>query len=413
MTRFLNGVARMLGALRGPAPAAEVRPMYNLERSADGASAEMVLYGDVLERPHEDWWTGEVDDWCISTKQVVEDLKELDGVDELTIRLNSCGGEVFAGIAIHNMLKSLAAHKTVVVEGLAASAASVIMCAGDTVKVHPGSMVMIHRVSGLLFGFYNTDELEEVVKDLAAPEKSLRAIYTARTGKSDEEVAAIMADTTWYVGQEAVDAGFADEVVGFDGGEGPAAPALDAAGGFLMVAGVRHPVDRLPNLPGWIAGRDTAPIAAAAARAYPSAAGDEPGGEEKEEELEINNLGELRAAYPDLVAEAEASAAASERERIKGIEAIAASVASAEMVAAAKFDEPKTAAELALEAVSASAAAGTKFLADAKADAEESGAAAVDADPAETDEDDEDKKDEEELQNALAMYNSIKKKGGR
>lgn len=409
MPRFLSN---LLGPRPAPARAGAVAPMYNVASAADGQSAELTLFGDVLERAHTDWWTGETDDYCISVQQVVDDLAALGQVRELHVRLNSSGGDVFAGIAIYNAIKGLNANVTVTVEGLAASAASVIMCAGDTIRVHAGSMVMVHNVSACIFGYFTIADLQGVINDISAPERSLRTIYANRTGGTEEEMQALMDATTWYVGQEAVDAGFADEVIGVDGpdpadDEDPVETALDARGGYLMVAGVRHPLDRLPNLPEWLASGQKGPIAGPPARTYRASAG-AAGKTEKEEELEISNLGELRAAYPGLVAEAEARAAAAERSRIQEIEEIQNQVGNAALVARAKFgDEPMSAGTLAVEAMKAGRAAGAKFLAEADEDQDDSNADDVDSKPA--DEESGEGSDEEEVKNAVALFKAIKK----
>lgn len=414
MPRFLSN---LLGPRPAPARAGAVAPMYNVAPSEDGRSAELTLFGDVLERAYTDWWTGEPDSYCISVQQVVDDLAALGPVPELHVRLNSSGGDVFAGIAIYNAIKGLDAHVTVTVEGLAASAASVIMCAGDTIRVHAGSMVMVHNVSACIFGYFTIADLQGAINDISAPERSLRSIYAARTGGSEEEMQALMDATTWYVGQEAVDAGFADVVVGLDGpdpadDERPVETALDAGAGYLMVAGVSHPLDRLPNLPEWLASGQKRPIAGAPARTYQASAGGT-GTDKKEDELEISNLGELRAAYPSLVAEAEARAAAAERSRIQEIEGIQGQVGDRALVAAAKYgDAPMSAGDLAVAAMKAAKQAGSRFLADADEDEEESGSDDVDADPA-GDEAEDEKKEEEEVKNAVALFNSMMKKGVR
>ena len=114
-------------------------------------SGEIVLYGDVVARQPVDWWTGEPEPGLyIAPESFMEDLAAVKGKSNITIKINSTGGDLYTGIAIHNAIKGLSGHKVVIVEGIAASAASVIACAGDEVQVYPGSMVMIHGVAGLL-----------------------------------------------------------------------------------------------------------------------------------------------------------------------------------------------------------------------------------------------------------------------
>ena len=103
--------------------------------------------------------------------------------------------------------------KTVIVEGIAASAASVIMCAGDEVQVYPGSMVMIHGVSGLLWDYYNLQDLKKLQKDFDASERAIAEIYHAKTGIEVDQLRSMMTRETWMVGQEAIDNGFIFDII--------------------------------------------------------------------------------------------------------------------------------------------------------------------------------------------------------
>ena len=98
-------------------------------------SADLLLYGPISESS---WWGDE-----ITPKQFADDLEALGDVSEINVRINSGGGDVFAGQAIHSMLKRHAANVTVYVDGLAASIASIIAMAGDTVVMPRGAMMMI------------------------------------------------------------------------------------------------------------------------------------------------------------------------------------------------------------------------------------------------------------------------------
>ena len=116
----------------GPAAGA-ARKCWNIASVSDD-EGEIVLYGDVLSQQPIDWWTGEPEPGMFITPEgFMEDLETVKGKSKITVKLNSCGGDLYTGIAIHNAIKALSAHVNVVVEGIAASAASVIMCAGDTV----------------------------------------------------------------------------------------------------------------------------------------------------------------------------------------------------------------------------------------------------------------------------------------
>ena len=184
----------------GPAPAspdgAQVTKFWNIASTGDD-TGEIVLYGDVMSRRPTDWWTGEpLAGLYITPEGVLEDLEAVKGKSNITIKINSCGGDLYTGIAIHNAIKGLEGTKTVIVEGIAASAASVIMCAGDDVQVYPGSMVMIHGVSGLLYDYYNLADLKKLQKDFDASERAIAEIYHAKTGIAVDQLRSMMTRET-------------------------------------------------------------------------------------------------------------------------------------------------------------------------------------------------------------------------
>ena len=370
----------------GPAPAspagAKVTKFWNIASTGDD-TGEIVLYGDVMSRQPTDWWTGEpVAGLFITPEGFLEDLEAVKGKSNITIKINSCGGDLYTGIAIHNAIKGLEGTKTVIVEGIAASAASVIMCAGDDVQVYPGSMVMIHGVSGMLYDYYTLADLKKLQKDFDASERAIAEIYHAKTGIAVEQLRSMMTRETWMVGQEAVDNGFANTLLEDDG---PAA-TVSADKKVLLVAGIRHDVGAFRNIPGAIPVNNSIHAASAAGnkKGQPKAAAT------KKEENKTMTLEEMRVQHPDLVAQIEQQAAetarteaiAAERARLQAIESIEASVGDAQLVHDAKYGEtPCTAEQLALKAMQKQAALGTKHLADVKADAKDSGAAGVGAAP--------------------------------
>lgn len=120
----------------GPQTAGTPIKFWNVASTGDD-EGEITLYGDVVSRQPVDWWTGEPEPGLyIAPESFMEDLAAVKGKSNITIKINSCGGDLYTGIAIHNAIKGLTGHKVVVVEGIAASAASVIACAGDEVQVY-------------------------------------------------------------------------------------------------------------------------------------------------------------------------------------------------------------------------------------------------------------------------------------
>lgn len=147
----------------------------------------------------------------VSTDDVGRALRNLKGDGPLTIKLHSDGGDVVEGYAIINMLKSLDRPIHVLVEGLAASMASVIVAIADHVTVYEHSFIMIHRISGSAFGtpeqIISSGETIQKLEDLAID------AYIARTNKTRDEIVELMNRETWFAGSEAKEIGFADEVL--------------------------------------------------------------------------------------------------------------------------------------------------------------------------------------------------------
>lgn len=392
-------------AARKPKTVSKAAPFFNVIEQTEDSPAEIYLYGDVYEEAPRDWWTGEViDGMYITLENVINELERVRDATEMTIHLNSSGGDLFAGVTIHNLIKSFAGKKNVIVDGLAASAASIIMCAGDNVQVYPGSMVMIHNVSSLLYGYYSTPEIKQLLTSHEATESSMVRIYEAKCKKQRDEIQSIIDATTWYIGQDAVDEGFADELIEEDE---EIETSMTDNGEYLMVAGVPHLISNLGNLPSWI-NQTQVPVAAKAANGYkPNGGADTAPEEEKEDGMTITNTAELRGAYPEMVAEIEAEAVSAERERIHSIQDIAANIGNSELVNRAMFDEPISAPELALMALKMDANTRQTFINELEEDAEEAQASEVAPLPA-SEEADEDAALMADVMETVNLYKGMK-----
>ena len=145
----------------------------------------------------------------LTSKRFVEELNRLGAVRELLVRINSPGGAVSDGIAIYNALKEHPARIEVLVEGLAASIASVIAMAGDRIRMGEGALMMIHNPWTLAIG--DADDLRKTAETLDKHTDVLVDIYARRTGRPRDEIAAMLDAETWMTGPEAVEKGFADE----------------------------------------------------------------------------------------------------------------------------------------------------------------------------------------------------------
>lgn len=141
-------------------------------------------------------------------KQILDDLGDKDEID---VVINSNGGDVFQGIAIGNLLKSNRAKINVVISGIAASAASIIAMAGDTIKIYPNAQMMIHRASTWCEG--NVDDFRTTADQLESIDKSVKASYKARFTGSDEELENVLVSETFMDAETALNYGLVDEII--------------------------------------------------------------------------------------------------------------------------------------------------------------------------------------------------------
>jgi ATP-dependent Clp protease protease subunit len=169
---------------------------------AKGSRGEIWLYDQIGE----DFWSG----GGITDKQFQKELSALGNVSEISLRINSPGGDVFQGFAIYNMLKRHPANIVVDVDALAASIASIIAMAGDTIRMAKNAMMMIHNPQGMAYG--DANEMVRVKALLDQIKGSLVDTYVDRTGQKGGDLANWMDDETWFTAESAVERGFADSV---------------------------------------------------------------------------------------------------------------------------------------------------------------------------------------------------------
>lgn len=344
--------------------------------------AELNMYGEVVSERPRDWDGNPVQDGYIVASELLADLDELRTKSDITIHINSVGGDLYAGVAIYNRLKELPANITTINDGLAASAASLIFQAGDTRKVNAGSNLMVHQAMGFLFGYYQLPDLQQVSRQLRAANNTAIAIYAEASGRDKDAIKRMVDAETWLTGQEAVDAGLADEVIG---DEEDIAMSLSGDGKHIIVNGVQLSTHGMHNLP---AGLPVMPANLIQSNAEKSA--DDKNFLEGGNPMEIKNIEELKAAYPDLMEQARAEAfdagkadgVAAERERLQGIESIENSIQDKDLIHDAKYgDAPLNAEQLALKALQKQSALGVTMLQNMKQDTEDSGVNGVAANP--------------------------------
>lgn len=356
--------------------------------------AEINLYGEVVSSHPVDWWTGErLPGDFIALDELLRDLDELNSKDNVTVHIHSVGGDFYAGLAIYNRLRTLKANITTINDGLAASAGSLIFMAGDPGKrkVHAASNLMIHGVLSFLYGYYNAVDLKAEVKTIESHNKAAIAAYAEATGLSEDVIKAAMSKDTYMTGQEAVDAGWASEVISDDKAE-PITMKLSPDKSCLMVNGYSVAARCMGKLPESIPQMTAEEWAKLSTPNNVSTLPENRVGDNTQEtggkDMEIKNIDGLRSAYPEFVAQIETAARAegaqTERQRIQGIESIQTAIGDTDMIRNAKFGEkPMNAQELAFAAMQKQANLGADMLGKLDRDAQNSGASAVAAKPAE------------------------------
>lgn len=146
--------------------------------------------------------------------KMVQDAITNDEDEEITLNIASNGGDVFAASEIYTMLRDSGKRIVVNIQGLAASAASVISMAGDTVRISPTAHIMIHKASSGFVG--NSDDMEHQSVVLNSIDESIALAYEMKTGLKQSELLDLMAKETWLNAKTAVDKGFADEIMFFE-----------------------------------------------------------------------------------------------------------------------------------------------------------------------------------------------------
>lgn len=189
MKRFSARVAQTFAAYGLPT-ALEVRAA-----TAD-APAEIMLYD-------------EIGSYGISAKAFVTALAQA-GAGPVKVRINSPGGDVFDGMAMYNALKAHPGGVTCVVDGLAASAASFIALAGDSLEMGSASTLMVHNAWSMAFG--NKNDMRATADVLDKIDGQINAMYAAKTGGDPADIAAMMDSETWMTADEAVAAKFCDAI---------------------------------------------------------------------------------------------------------------------------------------------------------------------------------------------------------
>lgn len=186
------------------------RKFWNWIKNQDESGSEMrtlFLNGEISD---ETWYGDEV------TPKLFKDELE-SGSGPISVWINSPGGDVFAAAQIYNMLMDYPYDVTVKIDGLAASAASVIAMAGTTVEMSPVAMMMIHNPATIAIG--DSEEMKKAVKMLDEVKESIMNAYEIKTGLARDKISKLMDAESWFNAKKAVELGFADKILFADGQE--------------------------------------------------------------------------------------------------------------------------------------------------------------------------------------------------
>ena len=174
---------------------------------------EILVYGPIVDAMEEAFWSEWLGDGVfVSNKSFRERMNDIDG--DVTLRIDSPGGDVWGASGIMSAIterRAKGSKVTAKVDGLAASAASLIMLAVESIEAAPMSSFMIHRASGLMYG--DTSDFAKMADFLAKTDATGMKLYTARMNLTEEQVTAALAEETWYTAEEAMEVGLVDSVM--------------------------------------------------------------------------------------------------------------------------------------------------------------------------------------------------------
>ena len=175
---------------------------WNVMKNDEEKSAELILYGSIGS---DEYW----DD--ISDKAFKQDIENLGDVENIILHINSPGGSVFSAVAIANTLKNHKAKITANIDGLAASAATIITSACDTVKMPKNALFMVHNP--ITFAYGNNQDMQKTLEMLNKVKNSIIETYLNKTKTDKETLSELMDNETWMSAEEAKEYGFIDEIL--------------------------------------------------------------------------------------------------------------------------------------------------------------------------------------------------------
>lgn len=335
---------------------------WNFIPAAGNKPPELLLYGAISSQ--QSWWEDRV-----TPGKFNEELAALGDVSEIIVRINSGGGDVFAANAIFTRLKDCSAKITVKIDGWAASAATIIAMAGDTIKIAKNGVFMIHDPAMTVWDTFTAEDFEKMAEELKVIKQSIVNTYAMKSGRDTQDIEQLMSVETWWTGEDAVLNGFCDEIM-FD----DVSTAVENSS-HVVVNSVSLDVSSYKTLPRSLFNSPKNPGCFTNTSAAKT--------QKKEEQNmatneSITTVEALTAEYPDLVAKIVSNAKEEERARIKDIKETALN-GFEDIVEDAMFEHPVSAAEVALKIVNEQKKQGGTYLANRDADVTDSNAGNVGA----------------------------------
>lgn len=331
---------------------AQNKHFWNFVPATESKPPELLLYGDISSG--RSWWSDN-----ITPAQFNQELAALGSVEELVVRINSGGGDVFAANAIYCRLRDLGAKVTVKIDGWAASAATIIAMAGDVIQIPRNGVFMVHDPAMTVWDTFRAEDFDKMAQELRVIKQSIVNAYTDRTHMKTEEINAIMAAETWWTGEEAVAKGFCDSLM-FE-----ADPQTVVENSQKVVVNhVSMDLSGYKTLPKML-------LTSQDPEGLQNKNQEQKGDHKNMDPRNINNVSDLEAAYPELCQQIKDNATQQERSRIKDImDNVPGGYE--DIVHEAMFDKPVNAGQVALRIVAKQKAQGAAYQAGAQKDSQDS-----------------------------------------
>lgn len=347
-------------------------------RAKGTEAAELFIYADI----------GSWEDWGdISAESFQKELSQHAG-KKIFLRVNSFGGEVHHALAIYSMLRRHDGEIVCTIDGVAASAATLIAMAADKIFAYPSALWLVHNASGYSYG--GAEKLEKSAGELRMINAQMAEMYAKKTGATAEEMLDLMAEDRTMSAREAFELGFLDGIL--EDGD----VEIVARAGVVYAGGIELPARFAAMAAAKLRKEKPAPLPRA--QALPK-------------EAPMKTLEDLKAAHPALYAELEAKVSASaieeERARMRSIDEIA-HMLDDELVAKAKYETGATAEALAYAAARAAAAKGDRWMAARKEEVAPVKAIALEDAPVGIDAEQARAQDEDAVARARAYYQQVK-----